>query len=67
MSGPLCGLKKGDRLTLQKALGCWAPAGEVVKVAEVTGNGNGVVVVNRSGERMTLVGESGARLLGVNI
>ena len=65
VSGPFSSLKVGDKVCLPRSLGCWAPAGEVVTIAEVSGNGNGVVLLNISGERYPLTGETGARLLGI--
>ena len=65
MSGPFASLKVGDKVRLPRSLGCWAPAGEVVTIAEVSGSGNGVVLLNISGERYVLTGDTGARLLGI--
>ena len=65
MSGPFASLKVGDKVRLPRPLGCWAPAGEVVTIAEVSGNGNGVVLLNISSERYVLTGATGARLLGI--
>ena len=45
MSGPFGGLKPGDKVRLKRPLGCWAPTGEELIVAEVSGEGNGIVVV----------------------
>ena len=65
MSSPFAALTVGQKVRLPRSLGCWAPAGEVVTIAEVSGDGNGVVLLNISGERYVLTGETGARLLGI--
>ena len=49
MNGPFSSLKVGQKVRLPRALGCWAPAGEVVTAAKVSGEGNGIVVVIISG------------------
>ena len=61
--GPFSGYKVGDRLRLTRDVGCWAPAGEYVIVVEVSGEGNGIVVRNVSGERRTFVSDAGAKCL----